>query len=551
MSSNPLLQFDLGDYASAYEEAIASAEDANVSARLWKGDYSLWSDSTEEISNRLGWLDIAKRMSEQITDLENFAEEIKASGIKKVLLLGMGGSSLAPEVFSKMFGVRDSFPSLNVLDSTDPPAVRDMQAAHQPAETLYIVSTKSGGTVETLSFLKTFYGQAMDALGKSDAGAHFVAITDPGSKLAALAEKYAFRRIFLSDANIGGRYSALSYFGLVPAALLGVNLSRLLKGAMQIAESCGADVDAADNPGIKLGLALSSLAKAGRDKVTFVAPDAIESFGDWAEQLIAESTGKEGKGILPVVGERLGRAENYGDDRVFVVSELQGVENVADIDELQSSGHPVITVNWESAEDVGGQFFLWEFATAVAGYGLKIHPFNQPDVESAKVQARGFVEAYAASGELPESQSEPLDNQILDAFLEEAETGSYVALQAYVHANDEIMDLLSGLRAKLRQKTGRATTLGIGPRFLHSTGQLHKGDAGKGLFVQLVSRKNNDLAIPLDMGSTESDISYGVLKEAQALGDAKALRDAGRKVLTFHIDGDLSGQLATFVRDYK
>jgi glucose-6-phosphate isomerase len=551
MNTAPKIKLDLGNFESDYSDAIAAAEAAKVSARLWAGDYSLWSDSAEEISNRLGWLDIAQRMSEQVEDLEFFAEEIRAADIKQVLLLGMGGSSLAPEVFSKMFGSRESYPSLSVLDSTDPEAVRAMQAAHRPAETLYIVSTKSGGTVETLSFLKTFYRQAMHELGADKVGAQFVAITDPESTLADLAEKYNFRRTFLSDANIGGRYSALSYFGLVPAALLGVNLPRLLQGAVQMAEACGANVAAADNPGIQLGLALSSLAKAGRDKVTFLSPKSIESFGDWAEQLIAESTGKAGNGILPVVGEILGSAEEYSDDRVFVVFELEGEEKLAGIDELHSNGHPVITIKWESVEDLGGHFFLWEFATAVAGYGLGIHPFNQPDVEAAKVQARGFVEAYAESGELPTSQSAALDSERLSAFLEEPETGSYVALQAYVHANDEVMTSLGKLRIKLRDKTGLATTLGIGPRFLHSTGQLHKGDAGKGLFVQFVSRNPDDLAIPLELGSAESEISYGVLKEAQALGDAKALRDAGRKVLTCQIEGDIKGQLTSLVGDYQ
>jgi glucose-6-phosphate isomerase len=550
MSSKPFFHFELGDYQSAFADALKIADEVNLAARLWAGDHTLWGDSPNEISNRLGWLNIAESLSSEISELQSFTEEIKAGGISQVLLLGMGGSSLAPEVFSKIFGAKSGFPELSVLDSTDPGAVKSAQGSHKPSSTLYIISTKSGGTVETLSFFKTFYNQALAELGKDIAGQHFVAITDPGSKLADLAKQHNFRRTFTNDPNIGGRYSALSYFGLVPAALLGVDLKRLLERARLMAINCGADVLNSENPGVRLGLALSSLGKAGRDKATFVAPPEIASFGDWAEQLIAESTGKEGKGILPVVNERLGEADLYGDDRVFINLNLSGEQNSQDIGELQAAGHPVIEINWQDKSDLGGQLFLWEFATAVAGYGLGINPFDQPNVESAKVQGRRFVEAYAESGLLPPVDSQALSSSSINSFLTTNKAGDYIALQAYIKPNDEAWEVLQKFRLKLQKKYRLASTLGYGPRFLHSTGQLHKGDGGNGLFIQFVSESSEDLAVPAEVGSSGSEISYDVLKQAQALGDSQALRDAGRRVLTFMVEDDFVIHLEKIIGEF-
>lgn len=546
-----MLHFELADHQAIFEATLKAADGANLETRLWEHDHTLWDDSPEEISNRLGWLDIAERMSSEIANLQNFAEEIKASGITQVLLQGMGGSSLAPEVFSKVFGAADGFLTLDVLDSTDPEAVKASQDAHKPAGTLYIVSTKSGGTVETLSFFKTFFNQAVKELGENEAGKHFVAITDPGSKLVTLAEKHNFRRTFLSDPNIGGRYSALSYFGLVPAALLGADLRQVIERAMQMAEACSAEVPASENPGAQLGLALSSLAMLGRDKVTFIVPREIASFGDWVEQLIAESTGKSGKGILPVVGETLGETSVYGEDRVFVNLTLPGKQSNPAIEKLKAAGHPFVQIQWQDKADLGGQFFLWEFATAVASYGIGVHPFNQPDVEAAKVQSRHFVEAYTESGKLPASESETLSSRALNSFLESSNPGDYVALQAYVQPSDESSMMLQKLRQRIREKYHLASTMGYGPRFLHSTGQMHKGDGGNGLFVQFISANKDDLAIPSEAGSTDSEISYGILKQAQALGDAQALRDAGGRLLTFQLDEDFAAQLESLLKDFE
>jgi len=547
MSSTWSIKLNLGKYEETYAEALREAQEKDLVARLWADDHTLWSDSPDEISNRLGWLDIADRLSSKMEDLQSFAGEINASGFRQVLLLGMGGSSLAPEVFSIVFGAMAGFPTLSVLDSTDPAAVKSAQVAHDPSDTLYIISTKSGGTVETISFFKTFYNQALDELGKDRVGKHFIAITDPESKLADLAQKHAFRRIFVNDPSIGGRYSALSYFGLVPAALLGLDLSELLERATQMANSCGEDIASSENPGAMLGLALSSLANAGRDKATFLSSQDIASFEDWVEQLIAESTGKLGKGIFPVVGEGLSEAATYGDDRVFIHLSTSEELNKHQLDELEAAGHPIIQINLKDKSDLGGQFFLWEFATAVVGYGLGINPFDQPDVESAKVQGRHFVEAYSESGLLPEPESEPFSLGTITSFLQTASKGDYIALQAYIRPSDRAWNALQNFRQALQKKYRVAGSLGYGPRFLHSTGQLHKGDGGKGMFIQFVSKNDIDLAIPDKIGSSESEISYGILKHAQALGDAQALRDAGRRVLSIQVGNDFEDKLEMIV----
>ncbi|MDA1330064.1 MAG: glucose-6-phosphate isomerase [Chloroflexi bacterium] len=536
------VNFSLGESKAAFERALQRAEADNVVARIWERDHTVWSPDPDEISNRLGWLDIADRMQCEVGRLEDFARKVREAGIRHVLLMGMGGSSLAPEVFSRMMGASKGYPSLDVLDSTDPAAVRERMAQFKPQETLYVVSTKSGGTVETISFFKTFYNQAREALGEADVGQHFVAITDPGSKLEALAKDFGFGEIFISDPNIGGRYSALSYFGLVPAALLGIDLDRLLAGAIHMAKACGAERPAGENSGAQLGLAMAELAKAGRDKLTFVTAEALAPFGDWAEQLIAESTGKSGTGILPVVGEPRMAAEAYGTDRVFVGLWIDDAD--PDLADVTEAGQPVIRIDWEDIYDLGAQFFVWEFATAVAGYGMGIQPFNQPNVEAAKVQARKMTEAYIQSGILPEADTAGLGAETLLAFVDQAQAGDYLAIQAYVQPSGENEAALQGLRSALLARSGLATTLGFGPRFLHSTGQLHKGDGGNGLFIQLISPPpSEDLVIPLEAGASRSEISFGVLKQAQALGDAQALREAGRRVISMIVDRDVAAQV--------
>jgi glucose-6-phosphate isomerase len=528
------LSLQLGEYTDALQDLLIKAQEDKLISRIWRRDHTVWKPEPAEISNRLGWLDVAGRMKVEVAELEEFAREVKGAGITKVLLLGMGGSSLAPELFAKVFG--DTALQLEVLDSTDPLAVLDMADSHMPAQTLYVVSSKSGGTIETTSFFKYFFNRAVVELGASQAGVHFVAITDPGSGLAKTAAKHSFRRTFLADPNVGGRYSALTHFGLVPAALIGVDIEDLLTSAEDMAAECQSE-DVEDNPGALLGLAMGCLAEQGRDKATFALPAENAGFGDWAEQLIAESTGKEGKGILPVTREPRLSAANYGRDRVFV-----------EIGEKNPGGlsHPTISLDWNE-DCLGGLFFLWEFATAVAGYVLGINPFDQPNVESAKITARIFVDEYKKSGKLPEGKSERLGGKALTKFMDQASAGNYIALQAYAAPGERLAMALQSLRGQLAAKYKLATTQGFGPRFLHSTGQLHKGDGGNGLFIQFVSTDPpDDIPIPAEAGKDASEIGFGVLKTAQARGDAEALRSAGRRVISFEVVGDLAIALGAF-----
>jgi transaldolase/glucose-6-phosphate isomerase len=541
----------LGAYQPLVDSALDEMVENRIIARIWAHDYTVWKPEPTEIANRLGWLHIADVMVGQIDRLRALVESVRTDGYTDAVVLGMGGSSLAPDVFGRVFGGQTAgFLDLAVLDSTDPDAVLAQASRLDPSRTLFIVSTKSGGTVETLSLFKYFYNWTAEALGTgSDVdqiGAHFVAITDPGSKLEALAKRYDFRDTFLNDPNIGGRYSALSYFGLVPAALAGVEVETLLDQALTMAcncEPCNCPIDG-DNNGAWLGALLGELAKAGRDKVTLVTSPQLANFGDWVEQLIAESTGKEGKGILPVVGEPLGRPVDYGDDRLFVHLKLDG-DDTHDLAlrALEGAGQPIVRLRLRDLYDLGDQFFLWEMATAVAGYRLGINPFNQPNVEAAKVLARQAVAAYAESGALPDDEPASLDRGALIGFLALAQAGDYISLQAYVQPAAETDAALQALRLRLRDRLKLATTVGYGPRFLHSTGQLHKGDGGNGLFIQFTANEAQDVPIPDEAGSGASSMTFGVLKMAQALGDKRALEEAGRRVIRFHLGDDVAGGL--------
>jgi glucose-6-phosphate isomerase len=511
----------------------------------------VWKEDPTEIGNRLGWLNSAETMLEQRSRLQDLVDSVRGDGITDVLLLGMGGSSLAPEVFSNVFGGQiDGMPRMAVLDSTDPGAVLAQAERLDPARTLFIVATKSGGTAETLSFFKYFYNWTARALGRDSAGAHFVAITDRGSKLDNLAARYGFRTVFRNDPNIGGRFSALSYFGLVPAALVGVDLETLLEQALIMSRNCEPANGGigSDNIGAWLGAVLGALALAGRDKVTFVTSPELADFPDWVEQLIAESTGKEGRGILPVVGEPPGPPDVYGDDRLFVYLWLGGSctpggDQDAWLEALEGAGQPVIRLELRDLYDLGEQFFLWEMATAIAGHLLGINPFDQPNVEAAKVLARKAIDAYGETGKLPADKPAPLEGSALRCFLEQAQPGDYVSLQAYLQPTPETDAALLALRTSVRDRLKLATTVGYGPRFLHSTGQLHKGDAGNGLFVQFTADDPQDADIPDEAGAEASSISFGVLKLAQALGDKQALSAAGRRVIRFHLGEDIAGGL--------
>jgi len=537
----------LNGYQPLVDTALDEMVENRIMARIWAHDHTVWKPDPAEITNRLGWLHIAEKMSAEIYRLNALVEAVVAAGYTDVLVLGMGGSSLAPEVFGNVFGSHDAnSPRLAVLDSTDPSVIQAHADRLEPARTLFIVATKSGGTTETLSFFKFFYNWLAGALGRDQTGEHFVAITDPGTNLASLAEHYKFRAIFLNDPHIGGRYSALSYFGLVPAALAGVDVETLLQQALTMAcncEPCTCFVNG-DNNGAWLGAILGELAKAGRDKVTFITSPQLGNFGDWAEQLIAESTGKEGRGILPVVAEPLGAPNLYDGDRLFVYLRLDGDSTLdALVQALEDAGHPVVRLRLRDLYDLGDQFFLWEMATAVAGSRLGINPFDQPDVEAAKVLSRQAVAAYAETGFLPDDESAPLSAETLMTFLAQAQGGDYISLQAYVQPTPETDAALLALRTRLRDRLRLATTVGYGPRFLHSTGQLHKGDAGNGLFIQFTADSPQDVPIPDEAGSPGSSMTFGVLKMAQALGDKQALQDSGRRVIRFHLGDDIAGGL--------
>ncbi|MFW6115004.1 MAG: glucose-6-phosphate isomerase [Thermodesulfobacteriota bacterium] len=549
-------EYHLGFYQSLVDHALAELKDTRIISRIWAHDHTVWKPDPTEITNRLGWLHSPEVMAEEVERITDFVKRVRMDGYTQALLLGMGGSSLAPEVFRKTFGVREGHLDLAVLDSTDPGAVLDYAGRLAPERSLFIVSTKSGTTVETLSFFKFFYNWVKDWLGENRAGEHFIAITDPGSPLVELASRYRFRECFLNDPNIGGRYSVLSLFGLVPAALLGVDITRLLGSAMAMKGTCAANNDRVEgnNPGAILGLALGELAKSGRDKVTLICSPRTDEFGNWAEQLIAESTGKEGRGILPVVEESIGPPAVYGEDRLFVYMHLAG-EKVHEetMAQIVRAGHPVVRLPLNGLYDLGGQFFLWEMAVAVAGHRLGINPFDQPNVEQSKALARQVAEEYKEKGSLP-SEPPALSSEgvavygevtadtpahALKGFFDQAPSGEYIAIQAFVQPTSEVHDVLQRLRTALRERYRLATTLGFGPRYLHSTGQLHKGDAGKGLFLQFTADSPRDAEIPDEPGSNESSMSFGVLKAAQAIGDRRALLDRSRKVIRFHFEGDL------------
>ena len=501
-------------------ERVKQAQSEGVARRVWKKDESLWGGpGVPEIGNRLGWLTISEKMLEHAAELHEFADAAKADGFEHAVLLGMGGSSLGPEVIRRSYGDVPGGMKLHVLDSTDPGAVIALEDAIDVGKTLFVVSSKSGGTLETLSHMRYFYEQA----GRD--GSHFCAVTDPGSPLVGMAEERGFRHVFEADPEIGGRYSVLSPFGIVPAGLAGVNIEAMLHRA-QVAEQNCAQFDGAANSGLWLGVVLGQLALLGRDKATFVVREPIESFGLWVEQLIAESTGKEGKGILPVAGEPLGDPDVYGEDRVFVYlrdPDSADAELDAKIDALGRAGHTTITLVAHGAADLGRIFFFSEFAVAVAGWVLGINAFNQPNVQEAKDNTN----AVLAKGDLPQ-----VDPGSLDELLSGAAPPHYVAIMGYVQPSDEFEAAVTDLRVAIRDRTKATTTFGYGPRFLHSTGQMHKGGPPTGLFLQLIHDGDRDVEIP-DAGYT-----FGHLKNAQAVGDLQTLRDHGLPAVQVRLEGD-------------
>jgi len=569
----------LGIYRDKVEATIESLSKDLVNQRIWNKDATVWKDNPpvmEKISNRLGWLDVTRTID--LDRLKALQASVKGA-FDHVVLLGMGGSSLAPEVLFKTFGNEDGFPDLRVLDSTDPAQVAAIESAVDLSKTLFIVASKSGGTIETLSFYKHFWEQT------NGNGDQFIAITDPGSNLESIAKENNFRDLFLNPADIGGRYSALSYFGMVPAALIGVDLDHLWHHATNMHEAIGSQIPADNHPGIWLGAVIGTLANEGRDKLMLFASESIASFGDWAEQLIAESTGKEGRGVLPVANATVGMPHDHGSDRLFVYLKLEGDPGNEEMDDkirvLREAGHPRLTLFLPDKYALAGEFLRWEYATSIAGKLLNINPFDEPNVSEAKKNTNELLDHYAENGALPEN--EPfIANDDVQMFTEEStvrplkelcrahnfdetsmvdllaaqilgtESGDYYALLAYAPTTEETTAKLQTIQRRLRHHTRRAVTYGYGPRYLHSTGQLHKGGANNGVFFQFTHADSDDIDIP------EASYGFGVLKTAQAAGDMKALADHNRRAIRIHATGtsidpalDLLIDALDFVKERK
>ena len=550
---------EAGKYADVIGEAAKNLNGNKIVERIWQRDFTVWGKDPEEISNRLGWLDCIGVTKKSFDEINDFVEEIRKEGITNALLMGMGGSSLAPEVFRLTFGVKEGFLDLHELDSTHPQAVAEYENKLNPEKTLYIVSTKSGGTVETMSFMKYFFNSAVKNLGKEKASRHFIAVTDPGSGLEESAKKLNFRKIFLNDPDIGGRYSALSLFGIVPAALVGIDIEKLFHETEAAISECREN-EFSQNSGAQIGGVIGALANIGLDKLTFIISPKLKYLGGWLEQLIAESTGKKGKGILPVDLEPEVDIKTYANDRIFVYIRVND-DNLYDerVNEIKSFGFPIIEIQLNDIYELGAEFFKWEFATAVAGHVMDIQPFDQPNVESAKVAARAMMKEFKEKGKLPELKSSFNQDGIiifsdikidslqsaLPTFLSDVQSGrSYVAIHAYLKPDEKTWHQLQIFRMKILQKYKVATTLGYGPRFLHSTGQLHKGDSGNGYFIQITSEIKNDAAIPDEADKENSSISFGTLINAQVLGDRKALLDKNRKVITIDMKDDCLNKLS-------
>ena len=499
---------NLGELAPQLEARLQTLEQNDVVGRLWAGDYTLWKPEPGQIPDRLGWLTVVDEMLDQVPLLERFAAEAADDGYDTAVLLGMGGSSLAPEVLQATSGTTAGALRLEVLDTTLPASILALEQRSDPQRTLFIVASKSGTTIEPLSHLAYFFEKIPNSR-------QFIAITDPGTPLADEARARQFRQLFLNRTDIGGRYSALSHFGLVPAALIGADIRGLLNRALEMLHASHACVPVHDNPGAWLGAVLGAAALAGRDKLTLVLPESIATFGYWVEQLIAESTGKEGTGILPVEGEALGSPDVYGDDRLFVA--LGDDDAVAP---LEAAGHPVVRLPYSEPSQIGGEFFRWEFATAVAGYLLGIDPFDQPNVQEAK---EATARILAGGAETPETPA-------LADVLSQIRPGDYIAIQAYLPKTQGTEAELQAVRHALRDRFHVATTIGYGPRFLHSTGQYHKGGRNNGIFIQVVGEDSVDVPIP------GQHYTFGELSRAQALGDLQSLQAHDRRVTRVALD---------------
>jgi transaldolase/glucose-6-phosphate isomerase len=553
------------DLEAAVSATLREWSEQGKVGRLWARDATLWTGTDE--ASWLGWLGIVDKLPGRIGELRRVAEDVRQAGFAHVLLLGMGGSSLCPEVLSMTFGRQAGWPELSVLDSTDPAQVRACEARVDIARTLFVVSSKSGTTLEPNIFKQYFFERAKQVVGSGRVGERFVAITDPGSKLEQAARADHFRHVLFGLPSIGGRYSALSDFGLVPAALMGLDVARLLEAARTMAGACAAGGPAEENPGAVLGAILGVLASQGRDKVTLIASPGIHDLGAWLEQLLAESTGKAGKGLIPVDREPLGSPDLYGRDRLLVYLRLDSAPD-ADQDRrvasLQAAGQPIVLIQVRGPYEIAAEFFRWEFATAVAGSILGINPFDQPDVEASKIATRRLTEEFEKTGRLPGETpileadgirlfADPRNARdlaaggrtlagVLRAHLARIRPGDYAALLAYVEMTAAHEAALQGIRTRLRDRYRVATCLGFGPRFLHSTGQAYKGGPGTGVFLQITSDDALDLPVP------GQRYTFGVVKAAQARGDLEVLAERGRRALRVHLGADVPAGLRTLGR---
>ncbi|MGI9534396.1 MAG: hypothetical protein ACR2NW_05565 [Thermodesulfobacteriota bacterium] len=549
------------EYLNIHKESFNKELDElfskSLPQRIWSKDYILWQDKPDEISNRLGWLDSPVSMEVVAEYINEFPAELSKNGLNNTLLVGMGGSSLAPEFFEKTFS--GNFP-LKVIDTTDPESIAYIKNSIDPKTTLIIVSTKSGTTVETISLMNYFYNEFYKVLGGERVGSHFAAITDPGSNLENTAKKLNFRKIFLNDPDIGGRYSALSHFGLVPASLLGVDIKKILRSAKNSAELSGIN-DTNKNIPLRFGTLIGYCAGRKIDKLTIITSKNIKYFSYWVEQLIAESTGKNGVGVLPVIEDKFDDNKEYSSDRLFVFIKLGDDEEVEkQLISAVNKNHPLVCMELNDLFELGGLFFNWEFATAVCGIQMGINPFDQPDVESSKIYTKKFIEDYQKNRLLNDLKpsfdyngieffagTDLKDIESLSQWLSQnIEEGGYFCIQAFITQTVENEKLLLNLAENLSFKFNVPVTSGFGPRYLHSTGQLHKGDSGKGVFIQFVSNIKSDIPIPEDPLSDKSSISFGVLKNAQSLGDYKALKDRMRNILRINLGNDVEKNLNLF-----
>lgn len=520
-------------FQSTVNPALDALTQAQVIERLWAKDHRVWKQDPREILDRLGWLTLQDQMPQQLGQLRNCASTAKEMKVRDVVLLGMGGSSLGPEVFRTVFGSQKGAPRLWVLDSTVPGWVRQVTGAISPSRTLFLVASKSGGTIEVMSLFAHFWKLVAKAKG-NHGGRQFVAITDPGTGLEKMARDYGFGQIFTNPADIGGRYSVLSLFGLVPAALLGLDVTRLLDRAAGMAERCRQQEDAKANPGAYLGAVMGSLAKTGRDKVTVIASPSLATFGLWVEQLLAESTGKEGTGLIPIAQEPVLKPSAYGTDRCFVYLKLKGEKNGAldrAVQALAKAEHPVLQFDLRDRYDLAAEFFRWEFATAIAGHLLGIHPFDQPNVQESKDNTNRVLETFQSTGRLPEQvSSHPKD--IAQDLANQLHPGTYLSVLAYTTPSRPFETAVRRLRQALMTRHRVATTFGYGPRYLHSTGQLHKGGPKTGVFLELVDRMSPDTTIP------GKPFSFGTLAQAQAVGDLASLRAHDRHAIRVQLGRD-------------